>query len=375
MQRIISIFLIVVVILTIAGCNVRTDNNYSQSYPTYGTTTVQQSLKVYPLNVDREYANYAVSIPQIIYEATAEVNGLVGNIYTFEGVVSKIDTYQDTPSGYECEYAFVEIEDKTVIVINMYAAIYNAVLAVYGKDVTNLIYTDNLDNYILPKEGEVARFITIYNGYSEGKKMPVFYLGASSTFFSMIGYYDPVVSKNAGPLPSESTPPPTEPSVTEPPYTEPIETTRPETEPHISTGQKNALRTAANYLGFTAFSYKGLIDQLKYEGYTSSEATYAADNCGADWFEQALKCAKRYLDYSAFSYSGLVDQLKYEEFTSAQAKYAADNCGADWYEQASKCAKKYLDFMDFSRQGLIEQLEYEGFTHGQAVYGAEQNGL
>lgn len=81
-----------------------------------------------------------------------------------------------------------------------------------------------------------------------------------------------------------------------------------------------------------------------------------------------------YLDFSSFSYTGLIDQLEYEKFTTEQATYAVDNCGADWNAQAVECAKSYLDFSSFSREGLIDQLEYEGFTHEQAVYGAEQNG-
>lgn len=143
----------------------------------------------------------------------------------------------------------------------------------------------------------------------------------------------------------------------------------------VSVGEANALRSAKNYLSFMAFSYNGLIDQLEYEGYTLSEATYAVDNCGADWNSQAVKSAKSYLSFSAFSYSGLIGQLEYEGFTTEEATYAADNCGADWYEQAAKSAKSYLDFMAFSRDGLIDQLEYEGFTYEQAVYGAEANGL
>lgn len=73
----------------------------------------------------------------------------------------------------------------------------------------------------------------------------------------------------------------------------------------------------------------------------------------------------------AFSYSGLIDQLKYEGFSESEAEYGADNCGADWNEQAEKKAKEYLDFMAFSYDGLVEQLEYEGFTHSQAVHGAD----
>lgn len=88
----------------------------------------------------------------------------------------------------------------------------------------------------------------------------------------------------------------------------------------------------------------------------------------------ALASAKNYLSFTSFSYDGLIKQLEYEKFSHEDAVYAADNCGADWNEQAAEKAKAYLDMMSFSRDGLIEQLEYDGFTHDQAVYGAEQNG-
>jgi hypothetical protein len=66
-----------------------------------------------------------------------------------------------------------------------------------------------------------------------------------------------------------------------------------------------------------------LIEQLEFEGYSHSEAVYAADNCGADWNEQAVKKAKQYLEHSSFSRSGLIDQLEFEGFTHSQAEYAA----------------------------------------------------
>ena len=141
-----------------------------------------------------------------------------------------------------------------------------------------------------------------------------------------------------------------------------------------TTGERNALKKAQSYLDFTAFSSNGLIGQLEYDGFKKSEATYGADNVGANWNEQAVKKAKSYLDFTAFSYNGLIEQLEFEEFTHEQAVYGADKCGADWNEQAAKKAKSYLDFMAFSREGLIEQLEFEGFTHEQAVYGVTQNG-
>lgn len=140
-------------------------------------------------------------------------------------------------------------------------------------------------------------------------------------------------------------------------------------------GESNALKHALQYLSYSAFSHDGLVEQLKYEGYTDSEAVYGADNCGADWNEQALSKAQNYLSMAAFSYSGLIEQLEYEKFSNDQAVYGVDNCGADWNEQAAKKAKDYLDMQAFSKSGLIEQLEYEGFTQEQAEYGVTQNGF
>ena len=86
--------------------------------------------------------------------------------------------------------------------------------------------------------------------------------------------------------------------------------------------------------------------------------------------KNAVDKAKSYLDFMAFSYSGLIEQLEYEGFSTEEATYGADHCGADWNEQAALKAESYLDFMSFSRSGLIEQLVYEGFSQEQAEYGA-----
>ena len=142
----------------------------------------------------------------------------------------------------------------------------------------------------------------------------------------------------------------------------------------VTVGEKNALTSAKNYLAFTAFSYDGLIDQLEFEGYSNEEATYAVDNCGADWDAQAAKKAKSYLSFSAFSHKGLIEQLEFEGFTSEQAAYGAEKCGADWKEQAAKKAASYISLMSFSKQGLIDQLKFEGFTQEEAEYGASQVG-
>ena len=144
----------------------------------------------------------------------------------------------------------------------------------------------------------------------------------------------------------------------------------PKTSAAETTGQRNALSQAKDYLSVMAFSRSGLIRQLEFERFTTEEATYGADHCGADWNKQAAKQAQDYLKIMSFSRSGLIKQLEFEGFTTEEATSAADGSGADWNEQAAKQAQDYLDTMSFSRSGLIQQLKFEGFTQEQAEYGA-----
>jgi colicin import membrane protein len=87
---------------------------------------------------------------------------------------------------------------------------------------------------------------------------------------------------------------------------------------------------------------------------------------------RAVEKAREYLAYAAFSKKGLYEQLIYEDFTESEASYAAENVGADWKKQAVKKAKEYLDYSSFSKEGLIEQLIYEGFTQEEATYGVDR---
>lgn len=135
-----------------------------------------------------------------------------------------------------------------------------------------------------------------------------------------------------------------------------------------TTGQKEALGEAKSYLSFMAFSKKGLIKQLKYEGYSTKEAKYAVKHCKANWKKQAKKMAKSYLKSSSFSKKRLKKQLKYEGFTNVQANYGVKHCGANWKKQAKKTAENYLEIFDFSEDELYNQLEYEGFTDAQIRY-------
>lgn len=142
-----------------------------------------------------------------------------------------------------------------------------------------------------------------------------------------------------------------------------------------SVSQSNAVSKAKDYLNYSAFSHDGLVEQLEYEKFSHEDAAYGADNCGADWMQQAERKARDYLGYSAFSYTGLIEQLEYEKFTHDEAVHGADSCGADWNEQAAKKAAEYMAYSSYSRDGLIDQLVYEGFTADQASYGASSVGL
>lgn len=106
--------------------------------------------------------------------------------------------------------------------------------------------------------------------------------------------------------------------------TERTTTTAKETKPSVSMEYQNALKSAKDYLAFSAFSRKGLIEQLEFEKYSAAAATYAADNCGANWNEQAVKSAKSYLEISSFSKQELIEQLEFEGFTKAQAQYGVN---------------------------------------------------
>lgn len=91
--------------------------------------------------------------------------------------------------------------------------------------------------------------------------------------------------------------------------------------------------------------------------------------------ENAIRKAQDYLDYSAFSRKGLVGQLEYEGFSTADATFAVDHLNVDWKLQAAKKAEEYLKYSPFSRSGLFDQLIYEGFTEEEAEYGVGQTGL
>ena len=96
--------------------------------------------------------------------------------------------------------------------------------------------------------------------------------------------------------------------------------------------EKEIIKAAISYVDSCNMSYNGLIHQLEYEGYSHDKAVYGADNCGADWNEQAVLSAKSYINDDYISNRDeLIRQLEEgDKFTYDQAVYGADNCGKKW---------------------------------------------
>jgi hypothetical protein len=98
--------------------------------------------------------------------------------------------------------------------------------------------------------------------------------------------------------------------------------------------QRNAVRSANQYLSMMAFSRDGLIEQLSSsygDGYNRADATVAVDSLSVDWNAQAVRSAEQYLAMMGFSCTGLIEQLSSDagdKYTESQAAYGAQQAGA-----------------------------------------------
>ncbi|MGA8248387.1 MAG: Ltp family lipoprotein, partial [Nocardioides sp.] len=103
--------------------------------------------------------------------------------------------------------------------------------------------------------------------------------------------------------------------------------------PHYTVSQQQAIGSAQDYLKYSGFSRKGLIQQLSSkagEGFKLADAVFAVNHIKVDWNAQAVRSAKDYLKLSHFSCSGLVQQLSSaagDGYTLPQAQYAGKKVG------------------------------------------------
>lgn len=154
--------------------------------------------------------------------------------------------------------------------------------------------------------------------------------------------------------------------------------------PRFAAAQQNAIRAANQYLSVSAFSKKGLIQQLSSSagsGFSKSLAVFAVNHVHVSWNKEATKAAKSYLSTQAFSRRGLIQQLDSTAgagFTPAQAVYGVKHVRVNWNKEAVKAAKSYLSSSAFSCQDLVQQLDSaagSGFTRAQATYAAKKVGI
>lgn len=102
----------------------------------------------------------------------------------------------------------------------------------------------------------------------------------------------------------------------------------------LSPAQRNAVRTARQYLDMSGFSRKGLIQQLSSsaaDGYAEADAVAAVNSLDVDWKAEAAESAKQYIEMSGFSCKGLIQQLSSsaaDNYTREEAEYGAKQAGA-----------------------------------------------
>jgi len=144
----------------------------------------------------------------------------------------------------------------------------------------------------------------------------------------------------------------------------------------LTVAQRNAVRSASQYLSTQGFSRAGLIQQLSSDfgsGYAVTDATLAVDSMNIDWDKEAVRSAKQYLDMQGFSCRGLIQQLSSSagsRYTVSQATYAAQQSGL--CQQGTQSDDTKLSDAD---QADLNRAEKAAEAMHEATPGAEQDAL
>lgn len=88
--------------------------------------------------------------------------------------------------------------------------------------------------------------------------------------------------------------------------------------------------------------------------------------------EKALNTAKDCIKEDAYAYSELINLLELTGYSHDEATYAVDNCGADWNKEAIEKTESILSMGDFSKEYVMGILTDEGFTDEQSEYAVSQ---
>ena len=94
------------------------------------------------------------------------------------------------------------------------------------------------------------------------------------------------------------------------------------TTPQLTSAQEAALESARYRIDAEGVSKVALIQHMTADGYTRANATFAANNVGADWKAEAVEQAENRLDAEEYSRRSLAEHLGSDGFTPAEVEYA-----------------------------------------------------
>ena len=93
-------------------------------------------------------------------------------------------------------------------------------------------------------------------------------------------------------------------------------------EPELTSAQKTALAEARYRIDSGGLSKRALIQHMTADGWYRENVTFAANNVGADWKEEAVEAARGRMSEVDYSRRSLIDHLVSDGFTRAEAEYA-----------------------------------------------------
>ena len=106
--------------------------------------------------------------------------------------------------------------------------------------------------------------------------------------------------------------------------------------------------------------------------YVETTASPYEEKTSKTELENAIESAEAYNKVFAYSKKGLIENLKYEGFSEDIAECAVKSINANWKENCVRSAYSYLDLFSSSKKELIHQLDYDGFTSEEIDYAMNQ---
>lgn len=147
-------------------------------------------LHLYPKHTQTAYKDIAQELPDHIYTTTGSENGLSGTVYIFDGTVT--EHFSANSNGLIIEMAKVETDRGTVLLMNYYKTVHTELSKDYSEAAVKSQMPYSVTDFVFPDVGETAKFVAIYNGFSNTEKAPAFYYGANDVMFDLLELPDPV---------------------------------------------------------------------------------------------------------------------------------------------------------------------------------------